>query len=86
MAEPCLNAAKYYSEDLKSAGILEISDTWYSVKGKKVIIFRLKNQVFIVPPKMTSVARVRSALIKNNASFVICISVFCASLVMVAVP
>ncbi len=81
-----LNAAKYHIENLKNAGILEISDTRYSVKGKKVKIYRLKNQVFIVAPKMTSVAQVRSALMKYNAAFVIFISVFCVSLVTGSLP
>jgi DNA-binding CsgD family transcriptional regulator len=71
-----LNTAKYHIENLMSAGILEISDTRYSVKGKKVKIYRLKNQVFIVAPKMTCLAEVRRALTKYCAALGIFIGVF----------
>ena len=80
-----LNNAKYHVDNLKNAGILEISATRYSVKGKKIKIYRLKNQVFIVAPKMTSVAQVRSALMKYSAALVIFIGVFCVSLVTASV-
>jgi len=76
-----LNSAKYHIGQLTSAGVLEVSDTRYSVKGKIVNIYRLKNQVFIVAPKKTSAAQVRSALLRYNAAFVIFVSVFCVSLV-----
>ncbi|MFA4850799.1 MAG: helix-turn-helix domain-containing protein [Methanoregula sp.] len=72
-----LNAAKYHIENLMTAGILEISNTKYSVKGKKVKIYRLKNQVFIVAPRMNSIAQVRSALMKYSAALLIFVGVFC---------
>jgi len=75
-----LNSAKYHIGQLTSAGVLEVSDTRYSVKGKIVKLYRLKNQVFIVAPKKTSAAQVRSALLRYNAAFVIFVSVFCVSL------
>ena len=71
-----LNAAKYHIENLMTAGILEISNTRYSVKGKKVKIYRLKNQVFIVAPKMNSIAQVRSALMKYSAAVALFVGVF----------
>ncbi|MDD1694581.1 MAG: helix-turn-helix domain-containing protein [Methanoregula sp.] len=86
-----LNAAKYHIENLMTAGILEISNTRYSVKGKKVKIYRLKNQVFIVAPRMNSIAEVRSALMKYSAALALFVGVFFIALVqpfftMPAVP
>lgn len=78
--EVSLNTAKYHIENLMNAGILEISDTRYSVKGKKVKIYRLKNQVFIVAPKMTCLAEVRRALTKYCACLGLFTSVFCVTL------
>jgi len=75
-----LNAAKYHVENLMSAGILEIFQTRYSVKGKKVKIYQLKNQVFIVAPKMSSIAELRSALLKYGAAMAIFPCIFFAVL------
>jgi DNA-binding transcriptional ArsR family regulator len=76
-----LNAAKYHIENLMNAGLLEIANTRYSVKGKKVKIYRLKNQVFIVAPKMNGIAQVRSALLKYSAALGVFIMVFSIVLV-----
>ncbi|MEI8330352.1 MAG: PAS domain S-box protein [Methanomicrobiales archaeon] len=62
--EISLNAAKYHIENLMKAGILEISKTQYSIKGKKVKIYTLKNQVFIVSPTVTSPDQLRKAVVK----------------------
>ncbi len=58
------NAAKYHVENLRNAGLIEISNTRYSVKGKKMKVYRLKNQVFIVAPKMNSGSDLRAVLLK----------------------
>jgi DNA-binding transcriptional ArsR family regulator len=76
-----LNAAKYHIENLMNAGLLEIANTRYSVKGRKIKVYRLKNQVYIVAPKMTGIAEVRSALLKYGAALGIFIMVFSISLV-----
>jgi len=76
-----LNAAKYHIENLMNAGLLEIANTRYSVKGRKIKVYRLKNQVFIVAPKMTGIAQVRSALLKYGAALGIFIMVFSVTLV-----
>jgi len=76
-----LNAVKYHIENLMNAGLLEIANTRYSVKGRKVKIYRLKNQVFIVAPKMTGITQVRSALLKYGAALGIFILVFSFALV-----
>jgi len=76
-----LNSVKYHIDNLMDAGILEVSNTRYSVKGRKIKVYRLKNQVFIVAPKMTSISEVRTALMKYSALLVVFISVFCVALV-----
>jgi PAS domain S-box-containing protein len=65
--EISLNSAKYHIENLMKAGILEISRTRYSVKGKKVKIYSLKNQVFLVSPTVTSADQLRKAVGKYRA-------------------
>ena len=65
--EISLNAAKYHISNLMKAGILEISRTRYSVKGKTVKIYRLKNQVFLVSPTVTSTDQFRKAVMKHQA-------------------
>ncbi len=65
--EISLNAAKYHISNLMKAGILEISKTRYSVKGKTVKIYRLKNQVFLVSPTVTSTDQFRKAVMKHRA-------------------
>ena len=76
-----INAAKYHIENLMNAGILEISNTRYSVKGKKIKIYRLKNQVFIVAPKMKCIAEVQRTLMKYCAALGIFVVIFCGALV-----
>jgi DNA-binding transcriptional ArsR family regulator len=76
-----LNAAKYHIENLMNAGLLEIANTRYSVKGRKIKVYRLKNQVFIVAPRMNGIAEVRSALLKYGAALGIFIMVFSFTLI-----
>ena len=65
--EISLNAAKYHIANLTKAGILEISRTRYSVKGKKIKVYSLKNQVFLVSPTVTSTDQLRKAVMKHHA-------------------
>ena len=74
-----INLAKYHIDNLTAAGILEIANTRYSVKGKIVKIYRLKNQVFIVAPRMNSMVQVRTALLKYGAALSIFVAVFCVA-------
>jgi PAS domain S-box-containing protein len=62
-----LNATKYHIANLTKAGILEISRTRYSVKGKQVKIYQLKNQVFLVSPTVTNTDQLRKAVAKHRA-------------------
>jgi predicted transcriptional regulator len=75
------NAAKYHVENLKNAGLIEISNTQYSVKGKKMNVYRLKNQVFIVAPRMAPGVDLRAALLKYASLFVLFVVSFAAILV-----
>jgi len=62
-----LNATKYHVENMMDAGLLEISNTRYSVKGRKVKIYRMKNQIFIVAPGMTEKKQIISAVMKYGS-------------------
>ena len=62
-----LNATKYHVENLMDAGLLEISNTKYSVKGRKIKMYRMKNQIFIVAPSMTEKKQIISAVLKYGA-------------------
>lgn len=62
-----LNATKYHIENLMDAGLLEISNTKYSVKGRKIKMYRMKNQIFIVAPAMTEKKQIISAVLKYGS-------------------
>jgi predicted transcriptional regulator len=59
-----LNATKYHIENLMDAGLVEISNTRYSVKGRKVKIYQMKNQIFIVAPTISEKKQIISAVLK----------------------
>ena len=56
-----LTTAKYHAENLLDAGLITISETKYSVKGREVKMYALTDQLLIVAPKQTNV---RSLLLK----------------------
>jgi predicted transcriptional regulator len=56
-----MGTAKYHIENLLEAGLIEITKTKYSVKGREVKIYGLKDQLVIVTPRITNV---RSILLK----------------------
>jgi DNA-binding transcriptional ArsR family regulator len=62
-----LNATKYHIENLMEAGLLEISNTRYSVKGRKIKMYRMKNQIFIVAPALTEKKQIISAVLKYGS-------------------
>lgn len=62
-----LNATKYHIENLMDVGLLEISNTKYSVKGRKIKMYRMKNQIFIVAPSMTEKKQIISAVMKYGS-------------------
>jgi len=79
-----LNATKYHIENLKDAGLIEISNTKYSVKGRKVKIYQMKNQIFIVAPSMSEKQQILSAVMKYGAFLGIYILI--AGVFLIAAP
>ncbi len=62
-----LNATKYPVGLLMDAGLLEISNTRYSIKGRKVNMYRMKNQIFIVAPSMTDRKQIMKSVVRYGA-------------------
>ncbi len=74
-----MGTLKYHIDNLLEAGLVEIAETRYSVKGREVKVYRLKDQLVIVAPKVTNI---RSILLKYASLFAI---VIVASLAMLAI-
>jgi DNA-binding transcriptional ArsR family regulator len=74
-----MGTLKYHIENLLEAGLIEITETRYSVKGREVKVYALRDQLLIVAPKVTSI---RSILLKYTSLFVI---VIVASMAMFAI-
>ncbi len=74
-----MGTLKYHIENLLEAGLIEITETRYSVKGREVKVYALRDQLLIVAPKVTSI---RSILLKYTSLFAI---VILASMAMFAI-
>lgn len=74
-----MGTLKYHIDNLLEAGLVEVAETRYSVKGREVKVYRLKDQLVIVAPKMTNI---RSILLKYASLFAI---VIVASMAMLAI-
>ena len=74
-----MGTLKYHIDNLLEAGLVEIAEMRYSVKGREVKVYRLKDQLVIVAPKMTNI---RSILLKYASLFAI---VIVASMAMLAI-
>jgi DNA-binding transcriptional ArsR family regulator len=61
-----LTTAKYHIGNLLEAGIIEIADTRYSVKGKEMKLYRVANKLLIVAPRAVSA---RELLLKYASLF-----------------
>ncbi|MDD1699731.1 MAG: helix-turn-helix domain-containing protein [Methanoregula sp.] len=61
-----LTTAKYHIENLLDAGLISVAETRYSVKGREIKIYSLKNQLLIVAPRTSNV---RSLLLKYASLF-----------------
>lgn len=61
-----MGTAKYHIENLLDAGLIEVTKTKYSVKGREVKVYGLKDQLLIVTPKVTNV---RALLLKYASLF-----------------
>lgn len=74
-----MSTVKYHLDNLLSAGLLEVRETRYSVKGREIKVYAVRNQLVIVAPKL---ANIRSILLKYASLFGV---VILATLVMLAV-
>ena len=61
-----MNTAKYHIENLLDAGLIAVSQTKYSIKGREVKIYTLTNQLLVVAPRQSNV---RSLLLKYASLF-----------------
>jgi DNA-binding transcriptional ArsR family regulator len=61
-----LTTAKYHIENLLEAGLITVSETKYSVKGREIKIYAVTNQLLIVAPRQSNV---RSLLLKYASLF-----------------
>jgi DNA-binding transcriptional ArsR family regulator len=61
-----MTTAKYHVENLLDAGLLSVTETKYSIKGREVKLYSLTNQLLIVAPRQ---ANVRSLLLKYASLF-----------------
>jgi DNA-binding transcriptional ArsR family regulator len=74
-----MSTIKYHLDNLLAAGLLEVTETRYSVKGREIKVYGVRDQLVIVAPKMTNI---RSILLKYASLFAV---VVLASLVMFAI-
>jgi len=61
-----MTTAKYHVENLLGAGLISVTETKYSVKGREVKLYSLTNQLLIVAPRQSGV---RSLLLKYASLF-----------------
>ncbi len=61
-----LTTAKYHTENLLDAGLITVSETRYSIKGREVKIYALSDRLLIVAPKNINV---RDILLKYSSLF-----------------
>lgn len=61
-----MGTVKYHIENLLDAGLLEVRETRYSVKGREIKVYGLKDQLLIVAPRAQNV---RSILLKYASLF-----------------
>lgn len=61
-----MGTVKYHLENLLDAGLLEVRETRYSVKGRQIKVYGIKDQLLIVAPR---VQNIRSILLKYATLF-----------------
>lgn len=61
-----MNTVKYHVENLLDAGLISVSQTKYSVKGREVKMYVLTNQLLIVAPRHSAM---RSLILKYASLF-----------------
>ncbi|HJX49986.1 MAG TPA: helix-turn-helix domain-containing protein [Candidatus Nanoarchaeia archaeon] len=52
--EIAINTAEYNIKKLVEAGLIEKAEHWWSVKGKKIPIYKLANKYIVIAPKTSS--------------------------------
>jgi len=77
-----MGTVKYHIENLLDAGLLEIRETRYSVKGREIKVYGLKDQLLIVAPR---VQNIRSLLLKYATLFGIVILASVAAYAMLPI-
>ncbi|MBP1929657.1 DNA-binding transcriptional ArsR family regulator [Methanolinea mesophila] len=63
-----MSTVKYHLENLLDAGLVEVVETKYSIKGREIKVYALRDQLLIVAPKMQNI---RSLLLKYASLFAI---------------
>jgi len=63
-----MSTVKYHLDNLLDAGLVEVVETKYSVKGREIKVYALRDQLLIVAPKMQNV---RSLLLKYASLFAV---------------
>ena len=63
-----MSTVKYHLDNLLDAGLVEVVETKYSIKGREIKVYALRDQLLIVAPKMQNV---RSLLLKYASLFAI---------------
>jgi len=66
-----LTTVKYHVENLLDAGLIRISETRYSVKGREVKMYALTDRLLIVAPRRTNV---RDLLLRYSSLFAVVIA------------
>jgi DNA-binding transcriptional ArsR family regulator len=75
-----MNTAKYHIDNLLDAGIIAVSDTRYSIKGREVKLYSLTDQLLIVAPRRVDV---RSLLLKYASLFgIVAVSTLAVSTIL----
>jgi DNA-binding transcriptional ArsR family regulator len=63
-----MSTVKYHLDNLLDAGLVEVVETKYSIKGREIKIYALRDQLLIVAPKMQNI---RSLLLKYASLFAV---------------
>ncbi len=63
-----MSTVKYHLDNLLDAGLVEVVETKYSIKGREIKVYALRDQLLIVAPRMQNV---RSLLLKYGSLFAI---------------
>ena len=63
-----MSTVKYHLDNLLDAGLVEVVETKYSIKGREIKVYALRDQLLIVAPKMQNI---RSLLLKYASLFAV---------------